>query len=812
MRRIPPGYGARENLAMARTQVRLGLVVEGGVSLAVWMSGVTHEVDLLRRAGSPGREPLPADGETALRRWRDLCDELDVDVVVDVLAGTSAGGLNVAFLASAIAADQPLPALKEVWSKAAALERGKLLREASTGPLPSLLDGDFFTGQIRSVLAGLHAGSAGPSPYPVTLLTTATALGEQMAVWQDSAGQRFDVADHRRVYRFRNDPTEVRFVPPGGDLPRDVFELFVPHDPGHLGAQTVEEVTRAARATAGFPGAFEPVSEHDDRVDLRRYQIRGGSTDEAALVDGGVLDNTPFEPLIDEIGRRPVDGSWRRVVGYVVANDGLMNSKVLMRDAPARLAREWFPVLSSALRMSSETAFRNGVEALAQLSLEAERLVMGPEILFGRLLAGPLLGEGFDVLYGLYRQNRVEAGILNAYLTRTGIDTGAGIDTARQVCVPPLSGIRPADGPLWVPPLSFPAAVEAPEWRWGTAVADRCVRLLTQHLHTWSTSQRQAAGAEEASTVEVGHALGELSRVRGAVTALRDFINKRVIEAPDEDPRTLLDALNGATAEAAGPAVLHALMRHAAHHYAQARTDLPVEALDIMRAMLAVEVMTQAVAGRLPLQRPARFDLVRMGPDVDSPGIQPPPLAGEDQPRPFGDWKLYGTQLDHFGAFGRPEWRAHDHLWGRLDGAAHLVRVLSRDTDSPLRDENLAQAAIAAAQQAVLDEEQTDRAAVQAQLVQVSNMDTKSTLDAFRDSSAGRQAAEDIVADALRMLEVRAPGTPSAVPATGGWVSAVLALKMSTGPGLRIVHRMVRVITMPWPRPRFWHWVRGSGR
>src|SRR5215475_393430 len=148
---------------MARTQVRLGLVVEGGVSLAVWMSGVTHEVDLLRRAGSPAREPLPADAGLALRRWRELCNALDVDVVVDVVAGTSAGGLNVAFLASAIAAGQPLPALKEVWSKAAQLERGKLLRSSGAAPLPSLLDGDFFTDQIRSVLAGLHAGSAGRS-------------------------------------------------------------------------------------------------------------------------------------------------------------------------------------------------------------------------------------------------------------------------------------------------------------------------------------------------------------------------------------------------------------------------------------------------------------------------------------------------------------------------------------------------------------------------------------------------------------------------------------------------------------------------
>lgn len=100
-----------------RKQVRLALVVEGGVSLAVWMSGVVHEVDLLRRAGAPPdqREPVPdgPDGE-ALQRWRDLCDELQVDVVVDVVAGTSAGGLNGALLASAIASGSPLPPLRDL--------------------------------------------------------------------------------------------------------------------------------------------------------------------------------------------------------------------------------------------------------------------------------------------------------------------------------------------------------------------------------------------------------------------------------------------------------------------------------------------------------------------------------------------------------------------------------------------------------------------------------------------------------------------------------------------------------------------------
>jgi hypothetical protein len=74
-------------------------VMNGGVSLAVWRGGVTHELDLLRRAGDPDRsvEDVPDDDREVRRRWREALQ--GARVVVDVLAGSSAGGLNAAFLA-----------------------------------------------------------------------------------------------------------------------------------------------------------------------------------------------------------------------------------------------------------------------------------------------------------------------------------------------------------------------------------------------------------------------------------------------------------------------------------------------------------------------------------------------------------------------------------------------------------------------------------------------------------------------------------------------------------------------------------------
>ncbi len=47
----------------------------------------------------------------------------------------------------------------------------------------------------------------------------------------------------------------------------------------------------------------------------------------------------------------------------------------------------------------------------------------------------------------------------------------------------------------------------------------------------------------------------------------------------------------------------------------------------------------------------------------------------ELDPRPAAD-KLAGPEFARFGAFVKPSWRANDWMWGRMDGAAQLVRLL----------------------------------------------------------------------------------------------------------------------------------------
>src|SRR5437764_11949292 len=84
----------------AYRELRLAMVFNGGVSLAVWMGGVTKELDRFRTAFYRDEEVLTP--------YRELLDVLRTEVRTDVIAGTSAGGINGALLAYAVAGGRTL--------------------------------------------------------------------------------------------------------------------------------------------------------------------------------------------------------------------------------------------------------------------------------------------------------------------------------------------------------------------------------------------------------------------------------------------------------------------------------------------------------------------------------------------------------------------------------------------------------------------------------------------------------------------------------------------------------------------------------
>src|SRR6266536_2900625 len=120
-------------------EVRYAVVMYGGVSLCIYINGVAQELLEMAKATAPegggvaiAKEKLSASA----RFYRRLGQYLDSDsmdaallfkddenapvrtrFVVDVLSGTSAGGLNSIFLAKALVNNKNMDGLRELWMK-----------------------------------------------------------------------------------------------------------------------------------------------------------------------------------------------------------------------------------------------------------------------------------------------------------------------------------------------------------------------------------------------------------------------------------------------------------------------------------------------------------------------------------------------------------------------------------------------------------------------------------------------------------------------------------------------------------------------
>src|SRR5690348_9507479 len=150
-------------------EIRLALVLNVGVSLAVWMGGVTHEIDDLRRSSWQFPSPDPRDRGAAHDVYSGMLNALRTGLRVDVIAGSSAGGINGAALGAAIGARRPLRVsghrpLRDLWVQVGDFTR--LLRPVTDSRAKSLLRGnDYMLPHMREAFAEI-LGAEQPDRLP----------------------------------------------------------------------------------------------------------------------------------------------------------------------------------------------------------------------------------------------------------------------------------------------------------------------------------------------------------------------------------------------------------------------------------------------------------------------------------------------------------------------------------------------------------------------------------------------------------------------------------------------------------------------
>ncbi len=352
---------------MKEKELRLALVCYGGISLAVYMHGISKEfLKAVRASKIYHSRPDYAERQSASfadlagpairtadteRVYFDLIKEigkkLDLRLLIDVIAGASAGGINGIILGRALAHDLQMDALRDVWFKHADVTE-LLSAESKAGrfskfylrPLFYWMGGGFgHTSKIEKEAAAKLSmfvrsrwfkppfdgekllgilfdaieemgepaapdSSLVPSGLPLELFVTVTDFYGYTHHIPIHNPPIVAEREHRHILRFLYRRWR------SGEMRSDFNRDHVP------------SLAFAARATSSYPGAFPPaqIGEVDRMLakrgrnwrhktqflesNFRLYRLVGLNPMMTSFVDGSVLNNKPFEPAIQAIRTR----------------------------------------------------------------------------------------------------------------------------------------------------------------------------------------------------------------------------------------------------------------------------------------------------------------------------------------------------------------------------------------------------------------------------------------------------------------------------------------------------------------------------
>jgi predicted acylesterase/phospholipase RssA len=265
-----------------RTVLRLAVAMRGGVSLAVWIGGALCEIDRLQQRSSD----------------RFIKDLLDLTIFsraeVDILTGTSAGGLNAALGGFAIASGRELDELRDLWISAADIDR--LLASSGSNRQRSILDGDYFYQQVKNRLEDLARPGHGTS-RPIEFFLAATLFGGVQV--SERVDPLFSDRRSDALFHFRHLARHAAFS--------DLIDSNAP-----------SRVATAARSSASFPAAFEPVEVGTAMFRGELSLPRTSRTPDAVrLLDGGIVDNIPVARAIQAASMAPATELVRRWIVFL---------------------------------------------------------------------------------------------------------------------------------------------------------------------------------------------------------------------------------------------------------------------------------------------------------------------------------------------------------------------------------------------------------------------------------------------------------------------------------------------------------------
>ena len=756
---------------MREKELRLALVCYGGISLAVYMHGITKEIWRLARASCAwsGGEPA-ATGSDGV--YHALLAEIEAEggvrlrVLADIVAGASAGGINGIFLAQAIATGQSLEPLTDLWLDSADVEAliaptaaphsrfskmwalplawmaagrsaDKLegLDEATREEVRTKLShfvrsrwfeppfgGARFSGLLLDAFEAMAAAPRGPrllpDGQPLDLFVTVT-----------------DFAGHPERLTLNSPPevieTEHRLVFPFSDSGAATDTLAHP-----------AELAFAARATSSFPGAFPPftVAELDGVLKQRRRswpgraaflhrvlprQAAANAADTAVLIDGSVLANAPFKPAIDALRERPARRQIDRRFVYIDPFPGLKFRLGRHDEGPPGFFQT---ILGALSELPRQQPIRDNLEAIAERSQRIERMraiVTGirPEVeaeieqLFGYTL---FLDRPTPTRLANWRRRaQVAAAAKSSYgYAAYGHLKFAGVI---ELVTALLYHVGGEPGRWQRIRRAIEAALAArgfddlgPAFSGGTS--DKTVAFLRTYDLGFRIRRLRllARRVVELDAGEADHDLGAISEAVYASLA-------GYLECKRTDPHAELRADVRSLRGDAGPLLdrlaasmdLTRLDAETDARLAEAFAALPKDARrPLLLSYLGFPYFDVATLPLLQGEGLDEFDPIkvdRIAPD-DARSIRP---GGAEA-------TLKGIQFNSFGAFFSRAYRENDYLWGRLHGAERMIDIVVSTLPANVRLKPGRVAAIKrAAFVAILDEEEPKLSAIPALIAEL---------------------------------------------------------------------------------------------
>ncbi|MBM3216913.1 hypothetical protein FJZ36_18620, partial [Candidatus Poribacteria bacterium] len=199
-------------------ELRIGLVLYGGVSLAIYIYGVVYEFLRLLRS-YPSADSQGEGFRPESRAYRRLLELAHTRPVIDIISGSSAGGINGICLGVALATQGDLKPLETLWVKKGDLL--ELIDRKSSKPR-SLLDSEHYVYLLEEALRSISATaspSAGPAPLLDVFVTATDLDGVTQTFGPPLTTQEIEERQYGTVFhlKVRPDRYALRDDTPGSD-------------------------------------------------------------------------------------------------------------------------------------------------------------------------------------------------------------------------------------------------------------------------------------------------------------------------------------------------------------------------------------------------------------------------------------------------------------------------------------------------------------------------------------------------------------------------------------------------------------------